>query len=190
MVITVAIASRVRWPPDSVPTVAFGVERAESELVGGHLGATVGVPGVVVDRVLESGRVRRLARVVVQLAGELLDASYRLAQRPQGRGEHRADGAVVAERRFLAEQHEVRRRLDRARHAGVLGQPARDGAQQRGLAGAVLADQPDPPPRLGEQVDAAQRGAVPERDGEVVDDDGLEGRHAGVLTVVLRLAGQ
>ena len=55
-----------------------------------------------------------------------------------------------------------------------LRQPAGDGAQQRGLAGAVLADQADPAPGLGDQVDPGQRGAVAEGDGEVADDDRLE----------------
>ena len=57
--------------------------------------------------------------------------------------------------------------------------------QQGRLAGAVLPDQADPPPRLGDQVDAGQGGAVAERDGEVAEDDGLEpgnDRHAAVLT--------
>ena len=88
------------------------VERAEPEVVGGHLGAAVGVPGVVVDGVLERRGVRRLAGLVVEVTGELLDPPYGLTQRPQGRREHLADGAVVAERRLLPEQHQVGRRLE------------------------------------------------------------------------------
>ena len=190
MVITVAIASRVRCPPDRVPTVARGIERAESQFLGGDLRAAVGVPGIVVDGVLEGRGVRRLARVVVQVAGELLDPSHGVTQRSQGRGQHLADGPVVAERRFLAQQHQVGRRLDGAGHPGRLGQPARDRPQQGRLAGAVLTDQPDPPPRLRDQVDPGQGGAVPERDGQVAEHDGLKGRHAVVLTGGTRLAGQ
>ena len=67
----------------------------------------------------------------------------------------------------------------------VVRQSAGDRPQQGRLAGAVLPDQADPPPRLGDQVDAGQGGAVTERDGEVAEDDGLEprdDRHAAVLT--------
>ena len=102
-------------------------------------------------------------------AGELLDAPDGVAQRPQRRRQHLADGAVVAERRLLAEQHQVGRRLDRAGDAGTVRQAARDRAQQGRLAGAVLADQPDPPAGLGDQVDPGQRGAVAERDGDVAE---------------------
>ncbi len=185
VVITVASASRVRCPPESVPTARAVVERAQAELLGGDLGAPVGVPGVVVDGVLQRRGVRRLALVVVEVGRQLLDAAYGVPQRPQRRREHLADGAVVAERRLLTEQHEVGRRLDGAGHARRLREPAGDGAQQRGLAGAVLADQPDPAPGLGDQVDPGQRGAVTEGDGEVADDDRLKSRHEEVLTMVL-----
>ena len=166
---------------------SVGVEPTQPELLRGHLGAPIGVPGVVVDGVIEGGGVRRAAGLVVQVAGELLDALHRLAQRPQGRGQHLADRAVVTERRLLAEQHQVgrpRRRLDDTGDRAGRGQPPGDRTEQRGLARTVLADQPDPAPRLGDQVDPVQHGAVAEADGEVADDDGLQGSHWGVLTVV------
>jgi hypothetical protein len=147
----------------------------------------------VVDGVVQRGGVRGRGGLVVEPCRQLFDAAYGVAQRAQRGREHLADGAVVAERRLLAEQHEVGGsggRLERAGHPGVLGQPPCDGAEHGRLAGAVLADQADAPPRLGDELDAGEHRAVTEGDGQVADDDGAEGRHAGVLTLTSRgLAG-
>ena len=161
------------------------VERPEPQVVGGDLGSAVGVPRVVVDGVLQRGDVRRLAGLVVKvtghLLGELLDPPDGLTQRPEGRREHLADRAVVAERRLLPEQHQVARppgRLDGAGDPRRGRKAAGHGAQQRGLAGPVLAHQADAPARLGDEVDAGEGRGVAEGDGQVADDDGVECRHA------------
>ena len=84
--------------------------------------------------------------------------------------QHDLEQAVRAVRRFLREPSDApaRRDLDVA----LLGRDlAGDDAEQRGLAGAVAADQPDP--RAGRN---ARGGAIEQRpagnaDGEIVDDE-------------------
>ena len=59
--------------------------------------------------------------------------------------------------------------------AAVERKLAGDGAQQRGLAGAVAADQADAAARVDRQVGAVQQRAAAEADGDAGDDEEAHG---------------
>ena len=163
---------------------ALGGDAPETEPLGRLRRTPVGVPGVVGDREVERRGVRRLARLVGEVPREPLDVGDHPAQRGQGPGEHRADRGVVAERRLLAEHHQIVGGLDQPGHGGAGRQGAGHGAQQRRLAGPVLADEAGAPSRRDGQVEVVQHSPGAERDVERADPEGGEGggrRHAGAL---------
>ena len=96
------------------PDRAGGVERTESEPLGGLRGATVGVPGLVArrrgpePRRTPSARPRRSGRPTVARRRRPSDAAACRAP-----GQDGPDRGAVAERRLLAEHHHVGRHVDR-----------------------------------------------------------------------------
>ena len=85
-------------------------------------------------------------------------------------GEHGLDQAGGTRGRLLADLG----------HAGAGRQPdlaaieadlTGDGAQQRALAGAVAADEADPPPRVDAQLRPVQQGAAGDAQGYAIDDE-------------------
>ena len=141
VVMIVASASRVRWPPDSVPTPPVGIEAVEAEPGGGDRRPPVRVPRVVRERVLQRPLVRRVARRGAHRGGQPLDVGDRGAQRRERHGEDLGDRGAVAERRLLAEQHEVVGRLDGA------GGPARAGSRPATARSSVDLPTPFSPTR-------------------------------------------
>ena len=127
---------------------ALGVQGTETEPLGRLGGAAVGVPRVVSDREVERAGVRRLS-CLVGLVGELqrqpLDVSDHPPQRCQRPRQHRADGGVVAERRLLAEHHQVARRIDRPRD----DRSGREGAGQWHAGGSTCRNRSRRPGRSG-----------------------------------------
>ena len=158
------------------------VERAEPEVVGGHLGAAVGVPGVVVDGVLEGRGVRRLAGVVVEVTGAA-SSTRRTASR-SGRRVAASTSPIVRSSRnggsWPSSTRSPGRRAPRwsPETLAVAGRRPATARSSVDLPVPFSPDQADPPARLGDEVDAGEGGGVAEGDGEVADDDGLEGRHA------------
>ena len=155
--------------------VPQGIEVVEPEPCSRQGRATVGVPGIVRERLLERSRVRRVAVRGAHRPGEPFDVGDRGSQRRQGEGEDVGDRGAVTEGRLLPEQHEVGRSLDGPGEPCPAGQPAGDGAEQRRLPDPVLPNQPDPATRLGHQVDAGQDGTVGVGDREPADDERGEG---------------
>ena len=88
----VASASRVRWPPDRVPTRRALVEVSDAQLLGRELGATIRVPGVVDEGELQRCVVgARGSGVVEQVTGQPLHLGDCMPEGAQGRGEHVGD---------------------------------------------------------------------------------------------------
>ena len=183
VVIRVASASRVRCPPERVPTLRVGSSPPRPEPLRRLVGATIGVPGIVGHRAVESLGVRRLADLVPEVEGQALHLRDHPAQGQEGAGQHLGDGLCVRERGLLAEQCEVVRAVDRPGHHGTRRERARNRAQQGGLAAAVLADQADPATGSRDQVDAVEHlpGAEPDVEVDETKRGEDERRHQGAF---------
>ena len=157
------------------PPVRF--DAAEAEPVTDELRAPVGVPEVVGLGPFQDAAVlvqhRRVVRPVGHRRGQLVEPGGGDAALGQRVVEDVAEGRVHAERQLLQQEPDVRA----AQHLAGAGffEPGEQ-PQQRGLAGAVLADQAEPlPGRRG------QRDAVEDDAGAVAEDDvlGLQGKEGG-----------
>ena len=157
-----------------------GVEAVEPEACCGLRRPSVGVPRVVAQGELEGLLVGPRALDRGDVSGEALDVGHRPAQRCERHGEDLLDRRRAAERRLLAQQHQVVGCGDGAGHPGSGRQPSRDGTQEGRLADAVLADEADAPTGLGDEVHTGQHGAVEVGHRQSGDDDRGEwaGRHA------------
>ncbi len=175
VVMIVARASRVRWPPDRVPTVRSGsrwsspsrAAATEARRSASHASWTSAsssacsyasspsaVPTPAASRSTSATAVRSGSRVIARTS---------------------ATDGPVPERRLLPEQHQVGRCLHGPGDLRTVGEPAGHGPQEGRLADAVLPQQPDPAARLGDEVDAGQDGAPGIGDGEPGHDEGCEG---------------
>ena len=176
VVMIVASASRVRWPPDRVPTGRSRSSAVQAEPRGRHRGTPVGVPGVVRERLLERLPVRRIAvrRCRPRAASRSTSAT---AVRSGARVRARTSAMVARSRNGGSCPRSTRSdgRPDGPGDPCRCGQPPGDRTQQGGLADAVLADQADPATGLGEQVDARQDGAVGVGHGQSGHDERSEG---------------
>ena len=190
VVISAASASRVRWPPDRVPRPASRSMRGEPEAVrrparrGGRRPRRRGRPRGRAPRRTRPARPRSCS-VARRARSTRAHGSRSGAQRAASTSPTVAssgNGGSWSSSPMSAGRARPRRRRGRCRPAGE--QP-----QQRGLAGAVLADQADAPARLGEQVDAAQDGAVPEPDGEDAERRRGEAQAWGGPSVVVDSPG-
>ena len=160
----VARASRVRWPPDSVPTRRPGSRLVQAEPGGRQLGAPVGVPRVVGQRPLQDPVVRRgrLRRSGSGRRAPPASRSTSATARRSGASVRASTSATEASSGKGGSWPSITRSSGRSTVPATVargGQPAGDGAQQGGLADAVLPDQADAAAGLGEQVDAGQDGA-------------------------------
>ena len=106
-----------------------------------------------------------------QLPGEPLQRGDRVVQGTQGVVEQCPDRPGAVELRLLRQVHDV---VGNLRRPGVGNVPAGEQAQQRRLAGAVLADQADARPGGGDEIDAVEDGARAEGADEAVGDQRRE----------------
>ena len=134
---------------------------AQPEVGRGEVGPAVGAPRVVGLRPGELTGILPLdARVAgAELGREDLQPRHRLVERREHLGENVSDRGAGGEVRFLPQIGHVLRAADAA---GVGFVDAGEQAHQGGLAGAVLADEADRFPRVGDEVDPVEHGALPE----------------------------
>ncbi len=154
------------------------VEVGDAEGGGGDLGAAVGVPRVVRDGpgqrpVVLGGGVGVVAARGHPL-GEALQGRNGLVQRAQ-RVVEEAPDAAPGTVGLLRQVDDVVGHLHRP---GVGNVPPGEQPEQRGLAGAVLADQADAGAGCGDEVDAVEDGARGEGPDEAAGDEGC-GRGGG-----------
>ena len=159
VVMIVASASRVRWPPERVPTTG----RAR----GRRARAAPPPPRHAGRRPRRRARPPPRARVRTPCRRPGAHQGARAARRRR-RPSAAAPGSSRAPRRRWrcrgtaapGRAARGRRGGDRSRDPGPRGQPSGDRAQEGRLADAVLADEADAAARLGEQVDPGQDRAV------------------------------
>jgi hypothetical protein len=123
------------------------------------------------------------AAVTTELEGQPFDVGDHAPQRHERARQHLPDGLAFAEGRLLAQQAEVVGTVYLTGQLGPGRQVAGDGAQQGGLSGSVLTDQPDPAAGLCGQVDAVEDRPRAEPDVEVADAERWDRgcRHAGAF---------
>ncbi len=148
------------------------VHPAESEPGRGGQRTVVGVPRVVQCRPVQQSGVLVLRLRVVEVGGEVLETRHRVVEWRQRGVEHVAHGRAVGEGRLLRQVGQVGRRGDRS-GVGLLG--AREQSQERGLARAVLTDEPEGPAGVRDEVDAVEHDAVAVRPDEVARDERGQG---------------
>ncbi len=90
-------------------------------------------------------------------------------QRGEGVAQHGADGRGRVEPGVLRQVPEVVRD---ARGAGARGEPAGEAGEERRLAGAVLADEPDAVAGRDGERDAVEDESAVDGEGQVADDEG------------------
>ncbi len=169
--------------------VPLAGELTQAEAVGDDRGPPVGVPGVVPGRPGQRGVVvlcgtragqvigRVIGRVCGQRTGQALEAGDGVVQGCQRLVEDVTHRRGLCEPWLLGEVAEVARPADRAR-VGIVHSGQHP--HQRGLAGAVLADQTERHAGRGGQVHAVEDQAVAVPLDEVAGDEGGQGsRHEG-----------
>jgi hypothetical protein len=166
-----ASPSRLRCPPGQRPDRPVGGHRGQPEPVEDEVGAAVGVPGVVLGAPVQplavAGQQPAVVGVVGEPAGQLVELAQRGAGLAQGVVEDVGDRGRPGERQLLVGEPGVGRADHRP---GVRRLDAGQQPQQRRLAGAVLADQADPPAGSGGERDAVEHGAVAVDLDEVVGE--------------------
>ena len=188
VVMIVASASRVRWPPERVPTTRSAPRSASPSRAAATSARRSASQASCATAASSARPYAASPSGVPTRAGEPLDVGDGRPQRRQGHREHLGDRGGVAERRLLAEQHEVVGGGDRSRDPGPRGQPPGDRPQEGRLADAVLADEADAAARLGEQVDPGQDRAVGVGDRQSGDHERREAGGGGKASAPERRA--